>query len=104
MCDRPCVFYKQALNTGDRVQAKWEDGRMYYGKILRVHSGQSVSINSEEQEHTLNEKYLNVCCVVLLFLGEADILFDDGVEYTAPLSSVRKRVCLTNTKKYLYQV
>lgn len=25
--------------TGDRVQAKWEDGKMYFGKVLQVHEG-----------------------------------------------------------------
>lgn len=24
---------------GDRVQAKWEDGKMYFGKVLQVHEG-----------------------------------------------------------------
>lgn len=24
---------------GDRVQAKWEDGKMYFGKVLQVYEG-----------------------------------------------------------------
>ena len=25
--------------VGDRVQAKWEDGKMYFGKVLQVYEG-----------------------------------------------------------------
>jgi hypothetical protein len=49
------------VGVGDRVQARWHDGRMYYGRVLKL---------------------LNQMAVVL---------FDDGVEYTAPINAVRKR-------------
>lgn len=29
----------QILRVGDLVQAKWEDGRMYFGKVLKVCKG-----------------------------------------------------------------
>ena len=25
--------------VGDRIQAKWEDGKMYFGKVLQVYEG-----------------------------------------------------------------
>ena len=28
---------------GDRVQAKWEDGKMYFGKVLQVNEGTELS-------------------------------------------------------------
>jgi len=48
------------------VQARWEDGRMYFGKVLRINKDMMV-----------------------------DVLFDDGVRYRAPLTEVRKRVIHT---------
>ena len=29
----------QVYIVGDRVQAKWDDGKMYFGKVLQVHEG-----------------------------------------------------------------
>lgn len=31
--------YRQVFAIGDRVQAKWEDGRMYFGRVLQVYAG-----------------------------------------------------------------
>lgn len=34
-------FVQQELKPGDRIQAKWVDGRMYFGKVVKVHEGES---------------------------------------------------------------
>lgn len=35
----PTHTHTQMYVVGDRVQAKWEDGKMYFGKVLKVHEG-----------------------------------------------------------------
>lgn len=30
----------QELKPGDNIQAKWVDGRMYFGKVVKVHGGE----------------------------------------------------------------
>lgn len=32
--------HTQELKPGDRIQSKWVDGRMYYGKVVKVHGGE----------------------------------------------------------------
>lgn len=66
------------------------DGRMYFGKVLKVHGGKRASPQ-------VNNSLIAEC----LNLVEVDLLFDDGVQYTAPVANVRKRVssylcCLPN--------
>lgn len=34
-----CCADLQVYMIGDRVQAKWEDGKMYFGKVLQVYEG-----------------------------------------------------------------
>eukprot|EP00731_Ephydatia_muelleri_P037979 Em0617g4a len=52
---------QKVFAIGDRVQAKWEDGRMYFGRVLQVYP------------------------------DSVHVAFDDGVEHTTPIASVRKR-------------
>ena len=33
------LHYLQVYIVGDRVQAKWEDGKMYFGKVIQVNEG-----------------------------------------------------------------
>ena len=32
----------QELKPGDCIQAKWVDGRMYFGKVMKVHGGKQL--------------------------------------------------------------
>ena len=71
---------------GDRVQAKWEDGKMYFGKVLQVYEGIEQMISCVYGAKTC------LCLYICLCSDTVDVLFDDGVEYTAPFRAVRRRV------------
>lgn len=47
LCLSPLIC--QQLSPGDHVQAKWTDGRMYYGKVMKLNDGeQEVFVRCEE--------------------------------------------------------
>ena len=113
------------------MQARWHDGRMYYGRVLKLLNRES-HIHTNTHTHTgtmLITVYVRtfpliqwcttllsmlglqliLCTSILLCLAYNDplifpntfmfaemavVLFDDGVEYTAPINAVRKRVSL----------